>query len=257
MVTISVIESLKDLVRSIINEQPSGLSLSETEYRDELERIFNNGTRQISEDLERDFYLASSEECKSAEMRFRTNMTLVTKKAKELEALIGSTNDTPLVEAQIEFCRKLSAYIRTLINKTEELSTVVLTKEEIDNTFYVSLLQPQENLAAIYENLVREKWIDEDYTSESDFEYYFGGTGVRPSRLIGWKKSLSCLGAFIDLMTDDRKFLAKAPRVFAIQAEGGYKPVSVSSLKQSRHRGMEVDAYWDYKNDIKEKILPQ
>lgn len=260
MVTIIEIEALKAFVSSMMKKDDYEITLSDEKYEDELRRLYDDSTQRITADLERDIYLATQEDCEHTAAEFRRNMIVVQKRLKKLNSIIdniGNSGSSKKDEIQREFCQKLYTFIRTLISKTDEFGRIALTIAEYTNTYYVASKQPTEALPLIYSRLTELNWIDASKTTEADFCYYFGGIGIKPINPICWNKSLAYLAAFIDLMTDDRKFLTKATRIFAVRSDSGYTPVLYNSLKQSRFRSMESDdeTFWNYQDKIRSSIL--
>ena len=262
MVTELVIGELDELVSRIINGSQDGYCGSVEEYRDELDRVFESSKERITDDLDRSIAYASQKDCEQTKANFRRSTIRVQEKLIDLKAKLESValdgSEEGFLHVQYDFCHKVYGFIRSLIAVTEEMKEMALTDEEITHTYFAPINYSLERLQSIYQEIVEKNYIDGENTSLGDFLYYFGGTGVKPSRPIRWHKTLGYLTVFVTLMTNDPKYMAKTALNFVVPSKDGvgYSPISLGSLKATKSRKLndETASYFGTESDIKREI---
>ena len=262
MVTELVIGELNELVSRILSGDQDGYCGSVEEYRDELDRVYNSSKERITEDLDRSIAYASQEDCDQTKANFRRSTIRVQEKLRDLKAKLETVatdgSEDGFLYAQYDFCHKVYAFIRSLIATTEEMKGMALTNDEITHTYFSPINYSLDQLQSIYQDLVKKSYIDGENTSLGDFLYYFGGTGVKPSRPIRWHKTLGYLIAFVISMTNDPKYMTKTAHNFVVPSKDGvgYSPISLGSLKVTKSRKLndETASYFGTESDIKREI---
>ena len=264
MITKSAIDALEVLVKDALNAEEMDFVFSEAEYEEQLRIMYENGTKNVQDNLDRVISSCPKEVCEETRKRFLHNMVIVQDKLKNLqekvkEASQGIAEGTGRENAQIEFCNKVLSFIENISTQLSNLSEEALSHADIQDTYFHIIKKNKDELVQIYNNLVQKRWIEGSDTSLGDFIHFFGGEGLKPRHPIKWNKSLSMLAAFIDLMVDDRNDLSKAAKIFTIcdDKDTNYHPFTRDSLKASRYRALNSEdwTFFNYQETIKKEIF--
>lgn len=256
MLTDGIINALHFFILGFINDDKY-INLGLKAYKHQLDSSFNGIVETIIRDIKRDADWLSKEANQDLKEGFSN---LIPHIKDHQNALIeklnktGSDNiDDPIIKLQIDFCKKLQAFIETLPFKVEELNGDALSAEEISRCHF-DTLAPEVNvrrLMQIYDNLINNGYINRIYTSSEDFIFYFTGDGLTPSEPIHWKSSIAKLTLFLGEVVMDEHIWAKAAHIFMVKNNHVGKKVLGNTHSKTIGRPIALK----HLREIKDKIM--
>ena len=220
MVAYDIIERLERVVAKFLNGETYGNISSDEKYQRELERIFDNSTIGISNDLEADYDDLLVEDCDITIDAFKQDMNEVQERVEVLKKQFESvTKQSFSIEdnkarAQYLFCKRMVDYINELIERVTEWRDGALTSAEEKDPYFNSVKYDRCELQLIYKKLIANRWVTKQSTPLRAFLYYFTGEGLKPTKPIRWLPDITYLTLFLERITYDGHKWAKAAKVF-------------------------------------------
>ena len=253
MAAINQLRALDGFVSDFLNKETYGLVLSDKNYQENLDRMYETSEKTIRDSIEEYVQdLILKEDCDMAIDDFQHNLNQVQWLMESLSAksesvrlsISGNESDSAIDKIQISFCEKLVIFLKDLIARVEDWKEGALSAQEAnENNFFSPLRVEEERLPLIYHNLLRKGWIVKNKTSLNNFIYYFTGRGFSPQDPIRWTSTEPILTLFLENMTTDEKRWAKAALIFEKKKRNtrDYHPVSREQLSVSRNKVLEND----------------
>lgn len=235
MVAYAIIYRLEKVVAEFLNGETYGNIASDSTHKRELERLFDNSTQSIADDLEAEYEALLFEDYDIALNSFKQEMKNVQERVEllkgqfEAAAKLSFDIEDNKAREQYLFCKRMVVFLNDLIERVEEWREGALTSEEDHNTYFTSVKYDRQELTTIYNRLVEHRWIDRR-TPLRAFLYYFTGEGLKPTKPIRWLPDITALTLFLERMTfENKKKWAKAAKIFEKEgAKMSRKTLSVS-----------------------------
>lgn len=257
MLTDRFIFTLRDFISDFITDTKTPLDMECEVYENQLNNTFEESTRAITVDINKDIEWFSQEENRHLIEGFKKQGKIVHQHAIELSQHIVDiktkiSNESEIVGLQIDFCNRLQSFIDDLVIKIEDVTSDALTKDQIKNCHFDTLRAgiTAEHLRQIYNNLLNQHWICRKHTSVNDFIYLFTGEGFATTKQIHWKVSTVKLSLFLYEIVADEKIWAKASYIFLVKNN----PVSKKVLGNSYSSAMGREITERRLKEIKTKI---
>ena len=222
MLTDGIISTLHTLISNIIVDGKYA-NLPFRAYKYQLDSSFDGIVATITNDISKDADWLTKEDNEYLKEGFRSLIPSIKEHIATLtEQLItfeSSSEENSKAQLQMDFCKRLQAFIETLPHKIDELNSDALTQEEWNRCHFDALMPniTPRHLVPIYKNLIDNGCISKKYTSFGDFMYYFTGEGYKPSEPIHWKLSTVKLTIFLKLLIADEQIWAKASHIFLVK----------------------------------------
>ena len=243
MLTDRFIFTLRDFVSDFIKETKTPLDMEYKTYEKQLNNTFDESTRAITADINKDIEWFSHEENRHLIQGFKKQGKIIHQHAIELSRHISDIktkikDETEIVSLQIDFCNRLQLFIDNLITKIEDITNDALTKDQIKKCHFDTLRSgiTIEHLRQIYSNLLNQHWICRKHTSLNDFIYLFTGEGFATTKHIHWKVSTVKLSLFLYEIVADDKIWAKASHIFLVENKRVSKKVLGNSYSSAMGR---------------------
>lgn len=238
MVAYEIIERLERIVEKFLNGETYGNISSDSTHKRELERLFDNSTLGIANDLEADYENLLTEDCDITIDAFKQEMKKVQERMGLLKDQFDTATKKPFdiednkARTQYLFCKRMVEFINDLTARVEEWKEGALTSAEDYDTYFTSVKYNRDELALIFKRLVANRWIS-SRTPMRAFLYYFTGEGLKPTKPIRWLPDITILTLFLERMTfENKKKWAKAEKIF--QKEGVKMDRKILSVSYSR-----------------------